>query len=76
MSNYLSDDSLDVKQIVQKVPSFDNWSVITAGQTVPDSTRLLNSNRMKDLVVKLREDDKFDYVIFDTTPLIGLLMHF
>lgn len=72
LSNYLSDDSLDVKQIVQKVPKFDNWSVITSGQTVPDSTRLLNSNRMKDLVVKLREDDKFDYVIFDTTPLIGL----
>ncbi len=72
LSNYLSDNSLDIGKIIQRVPGYDNWSVITAGQSVPDSNRLLSSNRMKDLVLKLRENKNFDYILFDTTPLIGL----
>ena len=27
---------------------------------------------MKDLVLNLRNDERFDYILFDTTPLIGL----
>ncbi len=72
LSNYLSDDSLVIEDVTQNVPNNKNWDVITAGQAVPDTTRLFSSKRMKDFIFKLKESKQFDFVIFDTTPLIGL----
>ena len=54
LSNYLSDDSLEIDDVIQKVPNNKNWDVITAGQTVPDTTRLFSSKRMKDLFLNLK----------------------
>jgi len=41
-------------------------SIIPSGQTPPNPTELLSSERIKDLLIQARE--RFDYVIIDTPP--------
>ncbi len=72
LSNYLSDETLDWKDVVQEIPEFSNIKVITSGIRPPDPTRLLSSDRMNSLVKELKNSKKFDFVIFDCPPVIGL----
>ncbi|MGD2184193.1 GumC family protein [Lusitaniella coriacea] len=69
LSHVISMD-IEVDDIVQRSPADDNFHVLTAGQIPPDPTRLLSSQKMRNLIVKLRES--YDLVIFDTPPLLGL----
>lgn len=48
----------------------NNFFVLTAGQTPPNPTNLLSSPRMQDLVKQFSK--KFDLVIYDTSPLLGI----
>jgi non-specific protein-tyrosine kinase len=52
-------------------PGIDKMTVISGGRTFEDSSELLNSPRMKNLVheLKTRYDDR--YIIFDVPPLLG-----
>ena len=45
----------------------DNLWLLSAGVTVPDSTILLNSDRLKDRLAELR--DQFNYVVVNAPPL-------
>jgi Mrp family chromosome partitioning ATPase len=54
------------------MPGHDNWTVITAGIRPPDPTRLLSSQRMHDLIADIIRSGKFDLVLFDTPPVLGL----
>ena len=53
LSNLLAEDDQHWSDVVQPVPTYDNWSVITAGRRPPDPTRLLSSKRMHALVADL-----------------------
>lgn len=69
LSHAISMD-IDVGDLIQRSPLEDNLSILTAGQIPPDPTRLLSSQKMRNLIAKLRES--YDFIIFDTPPLFGL----
>ena len=52
-------------------PGIDKLTLISGGRTIDNSTELLGSPRMKDLVqeIKSRYDDR--YVLFDLPPVLG-----
>ncbi|MBW4470076.1 MAG: polysaccharide biosynthesis tyrosine autokinase [Stenomitos rutilans HA7619-LM2] len=57
----------EIEQAIQRAPVDHNLSVLTSGQTSPDSGKLLASNEMQGLMQALQ--DKFDLVIYDTAAL-------
>ncbi|MGB7444595.1 MAG: polysaccharide biosynthesis tyrosine autokinase [Coleofasciculaceae cyanobacterium] len=69
LSNVISSD-INVDDVIQRSPTDENLFVLTAGEIPPDPTRLLGSQKMRNLAKQLQES--FDLVIFDTPPLLGL----
>ncbi|NET63405.1 MAG: polysaccharide biosynthesis tyrosine autokinase [Moorea sp. SIO1G6] len=69
LSDVLSSE-IKVDDVIQRSPLEENLCVLTAGQISTDPTRLLNSPKMQNLVQYLKE--RFELVIFDTPPLLGL----
>ena len=72
LSNLLIDSQSSYKDFIQKVPGSVNWFLLTSGQNVPDPTRLLSSKRMNYIAQELAESNEFDYILYDTTPVLGL----
>ncbi|MDB9451325.1 GumC family protein [Dolichospermum circinale] len=70
ITSLISSD-IDIEQVIQKVPGFDDLSVITAGPVPPDPARLLSSDKMSQLMDYFTKH--FDLVIYDTPPLSGLV---
>ncbi|AFY53062.1 capsular exopolysaccharide biosynthesis protein [Rivularia sp. PCC 7116] len=60
---------LEWSNVIEKSPLEDNLYVMAAGPIPPDSTRLLASVKMQDLMSELHSS--FDLVIYDTTPIVG-----
>ncbi|MEH2250278.1 GumC family protein [Nostoc sp.] len=69
LSNLIS-TNLPVGEVIRKVPSMSQLSVITAGPIPPDPTKLLSSQKMKQLMADFH--NSFDLVIYDVPPLVGL----
>lgn len=65
--NDLLSGRAELEQVIQRAPAEHNLSVLTSGQTTPDSGKLLASNEMQGLMRTLQ--DKFDLVIYDTAAL-------
>ena len=72
LTNLLTDEEHRWQDVVQQVPGYEGWSVITAGRRPPDPTRLLSSQRMHELVRELTSSGNYDLVVFDTPPVLGL----
>jgi polysaccharide biosynthesis transport protein len=70
LSNILA-TGLDLDDAIQRVPQWENLSVLTAGDIPPDPTRLLSSNRMQQLMERLNDEERYDLVIYDTPPILG-----
>ncbi|MEC4984023.1 MAG: polysaccharide biosynthesis tyrosine autokinase [Oscillatoria sp. PMC 1076.18] len=70
LSHVISTD-IEVNDVIQRSPGEDNLYILTAGIIPPDPTRLLSSQKMRNLIEQLQE--AFDLVIFDTPPLLGLV---
>lgn len=69
ISNYLIQEaSLD--DILQPIPGFPNYHIITCGPIPPNPAELLSSPQLEQLFVELRQ--RFAYVIVDSPP-IGLV---
>ena len=49
-----------------------NLSVITAGGVPPNTIKLLESKRMKNLISDINESDFFDLIIWNCSPIYGL----
>ncbi len=62
---------LDIEEVIQKVPQWENLSVITAGDIPPDPTRLLSSQKMQELMDGLLQSQQYDLIIYDTPPILG-----
>ena len=60
---------LEWSNVIERSPLEDNLYVMAAGPVPPDSTRLLASVKMQDLMSELHSS--FDLVIYDTTPIVG-----
>ncbi|MBW4643798.1 MAG: polysaccharide biosynthesis tyrosine autokinase [Goleter apudmare HA4340-LM2] len=63
--------NLPVEQVIQKIPGFNNLSVITAGPILPEPARLLSSEKMKQLMAYFHQS--FDLVIYDVPCLVGIV---
>jgi capsular exopolysaccharide synthesis family protein len=61
---------LDFNHVIQQSPQENNLFVLTAGSIPPDPIRVLASQKMLDLMSKLRS--AFDLIVYDTPPLTGL----
>ena len=72
LSNYLTDQSIEWEDTIQKIPNIENLNIITAGQIPPDPAKLLNSKKMEKFIQKLRKSGKYEFVFFDTPPILGL----
>ncbi|MCP9914185.1 polysaccharide biosynthesis tyrosine autokinase [Cyanobium sp. BA20m-14] len=71
LSSLLTEDH-QWSEALLPVPGYDNWWVIPAGRRPPDSTRLLSSGRMKELIQQISQSGKFDLILFDTPPVLGM----
>lgn len=70
LSNLLIDEiNTDLKKYIQKT-EIDNLSVITLGTVPPNPSELLASAKHKVVMEMLK--NKFDYIIYDGTPITGL----
>ncbi len=60
---------LEWGNVIERSPLEHNLYVMAAGPIPPDSTRLLASKKMQDLMNELHST--FDLVIYDTTAIVG-----
>ncbi|HED11579.1 MAG TPA: polysaccharide biosynthesis tyrosine autokinase [Caldithrix abyssi] len=68
LTNYLMDD-ISFEQMI-KPSIMDNLYIIPSGVLPPNPSELLASEKMKALLIKLREE--FDFILFDTPPIIAV----
>ena len=68
LTDIISSD-LEWSNVIERSPLEENLYVMAAGPIPPDSTRLLASVKMQDLMNELH--NSFDLVIYDTTPIVG-----
>ena len=57
---------------VIKVSNQDNFDVILAGTIPPDASKLLGSQKFKDLIEEIKAIGKYDYIFINNTPILGL----
>jgi len=69
LSNLIS-TNLPVGEVTRQLPSMSQLSIITAGPIPPDPTKLLSSQKMKQLMTDFH--NSFDLVIYDVPPLVAL----
>ena len=69
LSNLLVSKDLNCKDCLQKT-KIENLFVLPRGTVVPNPSELLNSEKMKSLIVLLKQI--FDRIIFDGVPINGL----
>ena len=72
LSDILITDLKFWEKNVLKVSNQDNFEVITAGTIPPDASKLLGSQKFKDLIEEIKSIDKYDYIIINNTPILGL----
>jgi len=68
LSNLLC-QNLDMNNLIQRSPLQDNLFVLTSGQLLPNSGRLMASTQMQHLMAQFQT--AFDLVIYDTPHLLG-----
>ena len=69
LSNLLTDDLKNLKKYIRDT-SVENLSVLTCGTYPPNPSELLASQKNKKLISLLKR--KYDIVIFDGAPIMGL----
>ena len=65
LTNLLLGEAFDVEE--WQSPHQSNWYVLTSGETPPNPSELLGSERMEKLLNRLREE--FDYIVLDLPPV-------
>lgn len=72
LSNLLSDNSLELSAMIREMDQSPNLSILTAGPRPPDPGKLLNSQRMVELISQIRKLTDYDIILFDTPPSLLL----
>lgn len=70
ITNYLVSDKYEVADLLMEVPEVSNLYVIGCGDTPPNPSELILSNKMVTLFEQLRQ--QFDHIIIDSPP-VGLI---
>lgn len=69
LTNLLTEDKASIQDIVHQT-EINNLSVLTCGVIPPNPSELLASNRMNQLMERLKEH--FDLILFDLPPIIAV----
>jgi Mrp family chromosome partitioning ATPase len=69
ISNVIMGDTF-LSAAIKTIPDLSNLNIITAGGQVPNPSELLGSNRMKELLGKVRES--YDHIILDSAPVMAV----
>jgi polysaccharide biosynthesis transport protein len=67
LSDLLAEET-DFEQAIQRSPNNSNLCILTAGQMSANSSKLLTSNRMQQLIKEFEQG--FDLIIYDTPPVL------
>ena len=70
LTDILSLETLDINTVIKRSPSEDNLFILTTGSSSVDSTKLLASKKMQNLMEELQAT--FDLVIYKAPSLYGL----
>ena len=70
-SDLLEDDSTDTMSYCKIPGNLSNLSILTAGQSSTDPSLLLSSSRFSTVFNVLSNSSEFDYVLFDSPPLLA-----
>lgn len=70
LTEYISDDSVSINDIIATVKDNNNFSIIQSGAIPPNPSELLMNERLKELFDKVKQD--YDYIIVDTAA-VGLV---
>ena len=74
LSNLLIDEKLKLEKVIKdfKLNNNDSFKVLTSGSNISEPIKLLNSPKFIEFSEDLRNNKKFDYVIFDMPAINGL----
>ncbi|MCH5346497.1 MAG: polysaccharide biosynthesis tyrosine autokinase, partial [Muribaculaceae bacterium] len=67
VTSYLSGQDTDLDSMISKSDQHDNLYILSAGPVPPNPNELLMSDKMEELLGRLRE--RFDYIIIDSAPI-------
>jgi capsular exopolysaccharide synthesis family protein len=62
--------AMDPAEAIAEAPGLPGVEILPAGPIPPDPVELLDSARMRELLMKWRSE--YDHVVIDTPPLLGL----
>ncbi len=69
LTNFLMADKSPNPIYIYIIEGVNNLDLLTSGSLPPNPSELLRSSRMKKLILELQK--KYDYVLFDSSPLLG-----
>jgi len=71
LSNLLLDNSLNLKDVIKSGEKYHGFEFISAGQILSNPSKLIDSNRFREILGSIKDLKKYDYLIFDTPPILG-----
>jgi tyrosine-protein kinase Etk/Wzc len=69
LTNFLMADKSPNRISIYVIEGVNNLDLLTSGSLPPNPSELLRSSRMKKLILEFQK--KYDYVLFDSSPLLG-----
>ncbi len=70
LTEFLSEDVLNVNEIIHPSGYNDNCDFIYSGSIPPNPSDLLQNGRLDVLLAMIKEQNKYKYIVLDTAPLL------
>jgi len=70
LTEFLSEDVVNVNEIIHSSGYNENCDFIYSGSIPPNPTDLLQNGKLDDLLTSIKEQNKYKYIILDTAPLL------
>ncbi|MCE3076565.1 GumC family protein [Chryseobacterium gwangjuense] len=70
LTEFLSQDILNVNEIIHPSGYNDNCDFIYSGSIPPNPTDLLQNGKLDELLAAIKEQNKYKYIVLDTAPLL------
>ena len=72
LTNFLIEKNIDYKELIHNVKGVRNLKVITSGPKNIESTKILNSKKMKTFLKTISESQDFDFILINSSQIIGI----
>jgi len=70
LTEFLSEDIVNVNEIIHPSGYNENCDFIYSGSIPPNPTDLLQNGKLDELLAILKEQNKYKYIVLDTAPLL------